>query len=538
LFSIVRAIANKYLELAVLPYRLEALLAVHDLAGLEAGLGAARRLAAESKSDEHAGHFDRLAAALRVRERHPAAGPALRALVAAARAAGEAGGLAHALRWRAEHRLNRGDRAGALEDVAEACPLAAAEGLTVLTAELRLLAGLASEDRSSADAHFRAGRAAAHAAGHLLLDVLCQGGLPAEAAEARQRMRAWRQALPAGLADAVAAWPGAPALLAPAGAAAGEAGVDLGLVEAIATLGELADAEDVVALGLATLGRLTGFERACLVVYDGLEVVRQVFWGQGAQADAFSSTLAFKVLWGGEPLYLEDAQAAEGAGLGASVQALELRAALGVPLREGERVIGVLTADSRGLPPARDALQVQLMLAQARQVAAHVGAALRLSTYANAHAERDFIDLLVDDLLATPDPTDRVRLAAMQALALTGADRAVLVGADPEAAPLLACNLRGEDLGGEDARVSRGAVDAVFASGRALHVVDALGEESWGGRGSVQALALRTVYAVPVGRGGEVLGVLFLDSRRLLAHPATVLHTLDRLGALLGAALG
>ena len=54
---------------------------------------------------------------------------------------------------------------------------------------------------------------------------------------------------------------------------------------------------------------------------------------------------------------------------------------------------------------------------------------------------------------------------------------------------------------------------------------------------SVMALGLRTVFAVPLLAGDAVLGVLYLDSQRVLDPDPTAGQTLMAFGALAGALL-
>jgi GAF domain-containing protein len=109
----------------------------------------------------------------------------------------------------------------------------------------------------------------------------------------------------------------------------------------------------------------------------------------------------------------------------------------------------------------------------------------------------------------------------------------MLVG--PELAPQAGRDAKGRPLDPQARELSSSVARYVFERGEPLHVADAQSAEDFQSQRSVLALGLRAIHAVPVEHDGHRLGVLYLQSRTLGPEDAGVLHTLARMGELLGA---
>ena len=267
---------------------------------------------------------------------------------------------------------------------------------------------------------------------------------------------------------------------------------------------------DMLAAALEGFLALAEAERAFLLMYDGFELTTQLAAGAASEADrTFSTSLAFQVLWSGEPLLLEDIARAGPPVTTASIEALGLLSALGVPLHHGREVIGVLLADSRVDRSPFSHQDLAVATAYAGQVAGQIVAARQLET---ASYDRDDARWL-----------QALQLEAMQATTLEGVMRQV--------APALAAHLAAErfivlrepalehgevyDAIGrrvDDPRpASTGIAGWVRTHAKPMVIADVQHDASVGTRDSVRALGLRTAAAAPIRLGDRWFGVLYAD---------------------------
>jgi GAF domain-containing protein len=230
---------------------------------------------------------------------------------------------------------------------------------------------------------------------------------------------------------------------------------------------------------------------------------------------------------------LEDASADEELGARQSVQALELKAVLGVPLGAGQP-FGVLLAERGAAEGPFDPSALDRAEDFARQAAFIVQNALALHRYQTGFEELERLQRLAVPAIAATRLDDLLAPLAAEALALTGAERLMLLKG-----PSLACEAaygpQGPLPAAQDA--SGTIVRWVWEHGEPLHLLDAQSDEAFQTQRSVVALGLRTVYAVPVEHQGRRHGVLYLDTPRLSEPNAQAVHTLARMAGLVGAFL-
>ena len=472
--AVAEAIANKYLALHVRTYQAEAALLLGDMPACATALGAAEALAAETRNDELAARLARLAAARAWLVNEAGAVERLVMLADGAAAHGPSE-HAHALRWLAAARLEAGDPAGRLL-LAEARRLADDAGLQGLADELATLAR-----RASSGAPLR---------------VPPLAPLPAETLSAERLYH---------------------------------------MADRLAEVAAQPDMHGVMALGLATLVELAGAERGFLVLYRDLEVTEVVSHGVADEDEVFSTTLAHEVYWRRAPLLVEDVQAHGALGTAASVQALALRAVLGVPLFDGEDVIGVMLADSSRVHAGFGPEVQALAMALARQVAALIGAARRADAHRREAAVGRATAAAARDVLAAQDAPAAWRALLGHALRAAGADRAVLLaGAELASRWSLAAD---GTFGHQGAEISRSLARWALDQRKPAHLLDTAGDEQFNTQQSVLALGLRSVTAVPAMHADEPLGVLYMDAQRLAEPSTEALAVLAALGELAGALL-
>jgi tetratricopeptide (TPR) repeat protein len=275
-----------------------------------------------------------------------------------------------------------------------------------------------------------------------------------------------------------------------------------------------ADLAGVLQRTLTSFVALARAQRGFLLLYRGFELTYLLAVGASTpEDDAFSATLAHRVLWQGAPVWIDDLQQHAELAAAASVQALGLRAALGVPLEHGGEVIGVLLADTTDLEARFDPADLPAAVALGREAAAAIATARRLqAAQAEAQAARRLARLALA-AAGAPDLVACWPAIADEALALTGATRALYL-ADPG---LQITASRGPDP-------NSGFATAIAAwvreHGEPVHLLDA------------QQAGVRAVWAAPAGPG-----VLYLDGPREAADPAP-LAALAAVAEVLGAVAG
>jgi transcriptional regulator with GAF, ATPase, and Fis domain/serine/threonine protein kinase/tetratricopeptide (TPR) repeat protein len=124
-------------------------------------------------------------------------------------------------------------------------------------------------------------------------------------------------------------------------------------------------------------------------------------------------------------------------------------------------------------------------------------------------------------LNSTLEPDALVAFAVDEAIAITGSERGFLLLLDDDGSSYrvaLARNMDREGLTSGSEHVSRTIADEVIRSESPVVTLDALADGRFAGHGSIHALKLRSVLAVPVRSPDRVEGALYLDTRYAKAH--------------------
>ncbi|MEB3197221.1 MAG: GAF domain-containing protein [Candidatus Sericytochromatia bacterium] len=539
-------LGNRYLELNVYARRLTALLHLGHLTRAAEELTRAEELAVASEDIQMTGTLAAFASVLKLATGDAQAADALREMVAVARRAQNPLALAQALRWEAESHFRMQATDAALNLLEEAAQLAESHSFQLLGAEILALWGRVLEplDREAAAGRFSEGLSLAQGAACPVLEAVCRGGLGrTQFAASRERLEAPAQLnrLLIDLDEAARAdylvWPERHALLQHVAAPTGAGSLDRlrQLTEVIGAVTLQTDLDEVMQRALIALVELAAAERGFLLLYSGFQVTKQVFYGLEAwESDTFSTGLADQVLWSGEPVFVQDATGDALLSNRLSVQTLNLRTVLGVPLHDGEETLGVMLADSRRVNPDFGPAELDLALALGRQVAIAIRRAREWADLCQAYEEQSLLHRLSLRLLASDSLEAGFTLVATEALALCRASRALLLEGRSTRA-LLAVDAAGQRLPEEAGDVSSSVAGWVHDEGQPLHLVDAQADAAFQSRASIQALGLRSIYAVPVRLGDATLGVLYLDHPNILEENVAALATLVRLGEMLAA---
>lgn len=544
--AVAREIGNRYVELPILVLQADASLTLGDFPAARAALAAAEALAASAGSDEQRPQLARVSCALAALD-PTAAFDALDLAVQAAEATGHPVARLHARRWQVAAAIDAEDLGAATDWLAEARAGAATSGLDGLGAELLLEAARLANAQGDLAGARDAALAAEDAARGLGLRALAIDAL-ATAAEAdpagsgASDAAAAFESLAADMAaDARADYLAHPRRGALFRSIAPGTGLPLARLRRLAEL--IADVAAERTMGAVVQAALAGFaelaeaDRAFLLLYDGLKLTDRAFWGMAADdADAFSSALAYKTLWSDEPLWVEDVGSDAELGGRASVQALAMRSALGVPLHNGERTIGVVLADSRRPNPRFGPAEREAVRALAAHTALAIDAARARAAASEAGGDAETLWALALAVAGAPDLQVAGRLVAAAAVERLGAERGlVLRGAN--LLTEVGVGRGGRELRVDDRRPSGTVAGWVLEHGEPVQLLDAQADEDFQGRGSIMALGLRAIAAVPINAGGTRLGVLYVDARYATDADPTALRTVGRMADLLGARL-
>lgn len=557
--AIAQALQNKYLELSVLAYQVQAQLEAGAWEAAGTTLAAARALAAETSNAEFDPKLQRAELALAVAAGAPDAPGRLAVAIGEARAAHATAQLAHLLRQLAAWQARQGAWREAERPATEALDLAQALGLRRVEAEAHALLARAAEalgEPGRASDHLQAAVGVAEEAGDTLGLTLARAALARARRDARARREAAArlEAMTEGLAPAARQdflrddeRRAAMAIL------ADDAGLDPARVGHLTALvASLAEAEDLPAVmdqALAALIELAEADRGFLVLYDGFEERERLFLtapsryvGGGGEAsgarspdgdEAFSTGVAQHVLWTGEPLFVEDAATHGELSQQASIQRLNLRAVLGLPLKVAGQTIGVMIADSRRIARGFGEAELELALALAQAVALAIGHARRHAEQETRLRTLEAVQALALATAGMADPAARAQAALAQACAETGADRGFVLLGD-ELTVLAARGPAGPlNVACDAPDVSRSVCAWVREHREAMHMVDVQSDDAFAGARSVMALGLRTVWAVPLGDHG----LMYLDSQRLREDAGLSLGALSAIAGLLQAGM-
>ncbi len=552
--AIARDIQNRYLELhALVPYT-DGLIALGRREPVTQALADARRLAAELSNTEHDAALERLEmkAALQAALAADAPLTALAAVgerlagwAARLRAASRLGDLAHALHLQALWALRVGDMPAGTAWSDEAQAFAERAGLALLAAEVGYtrarLAFEAGLSKVAVDGYNKSGERA-ESLGDVRLDLLCTAGALAAQGLHRERATIAKrfEGLTKGLAEADAtAFLEQPDLgevmrtLAPVGLSI--AARDL--LSLMASFDGGAELPKLLRRAVATMVQFAGAQRGFLLLFEDLDVTHKVYYGMSEDdADEFSASLAYQVLWNERPMFVEDAQSDRFFSQQASVRALDLRSIVGVPLAVDGAVLGVMIGDSRNITAGFGDYHLEMLEALARRVASAIGAARRRQ---EEERKASLSAMLGRVALATAGCVDLesfMAAVAAEALALAGADRLCLV-VGPELVCRVAYDRDGHALPAAEQAPSQSACRWVYEHGEPLHLHDVQASGAFGAQRSVMALGLRTIHAVPVSFAGQTRGVLYLDDRRVGREDPHVTEALRQLGSLVGALL-
>jgi serine phosphatase RsbU (regulator of sigma subunit) len=243
--------------------------------------------------------------------------------------------------------------------------------------------------------------------------------------------------------------------------------------------------------------------------------------------DPFASRLHAEIWHDGEACWLSDLGSSNGTYLNGDRVSGAVQVLAGDSVRIGETTLTLALADEPARPPTapqpmppgvdRSGAELSALLASVQR-ATGLAPASGLGAATTGAPPRDLFALVskVGVALLSPSGLDEV-LAAILALVFDGipAERAfLLLGAGGEEEPeLKAASYReGARGAGDQARISREVQRQVLVERRSILTTDAQVDERFRLRDSVILSGVRSIMAVPLLHGEQVLGMVYVDS--------------------------
>ena len=212
-------------------------------------------------------------------------------------------------------------------------------------------------------------------------------------------------------------------------------------------------------------------------------------------------------------------------------------------LEAGLKALSALEALADALPDTRRA--AFLAVRSRREALSELTWLRVLATAQRAGGTASLTRLLAvnERLSAEHDPTRLLEYIIDSAVQLTSAERGFVLLRSADGADgmdvAVARNIDQENIKNRKFKVSYSIAQRVFETGDAVLTTDAMGDDRYSQYLSIHHLKLRSVLCVPLRRGSEVIGALYVDNRfQSNAFSASDLETMKAFGHQAAIALG
>lgn len=292
------------------------------------------------------------------------------------------------------------------------------------------------------------------------------------------------------------------------------------LIDFSLAVGGLHDLRQVLEKALDLILDITGAERGFLLLFEAgvlrCQSYRNLYpEGRTAQDYQISRTIAEEVLRTEQPLCLVDAMSDDRFKDHESIQALQLRTVICVPLKIRDQVVGVVYVDRQTINDEFREADLDLVLSLA---------SLTSNAIENANLHGEWQDKsrkleMLNDLSRTISTTlvmeEVLELVVRMTLEVTKAERGFLLLWENERLSCKAAlDKNGQRL--SDQTISLSICQTVLDTGMSVCVTDAMSDQNLSLKQSIMLMSLRTVMAVPLIAKGTLLGVLYVDSQAIV----------------------
>ncbi len=227
----------------------------------------------------------------------------------------------------------------------------------------------------------------------------------------------------------------------------------------------------------------------------------------------FSKSFTEDVLKTGKPLWVADAQADSRFSTQRSVLALDLRTVICVPLKDNEKVIGLIYLDRQSV--IKTFTEDDLNLVESIATFASI-AIVNASLHQQANEKNEKLQMLNELSRTIANAFTREELLYKVlgfAIRITGGEIGYVLTGDE-----LKCEARLNKEGNReiDLKISSSIIKKVTETNKSVSVVDTMDDKSISTQASIIALDIRSVMCVPLISNKKLLGVIYMSSRTLV----------------------
>ncbi len=258
--------------------------------------------------------------------------------------------------------------------------------------------------------------------------------------------------------------------------------------------------------------------------------IRSTYNLEPGKALAFSRSIAEASFRSGTTTFIADALGGSDFSTQRSVMDLQIRAALSVPLRVQDRVLGVIYVDRQTVHHGFSEDDRRLVEAIALQAAQSLDNARLLAETRKKARQMEMLNQLARSVSVSLVLSEVLSKIGRAALELSGADRAmILMRGDDDLLCRTACDRDGM-LDPETVSFSQTVGHQVLATGEPFCDLDTQANAHLQAQRSIMALDLRTILCVPLLTREQSMGVLYVDSKEVMGAFGT--QELDLLTAI------
>ncbi|MNK43288.1 Serine/threonine-protein kinase PknB [compost metagenome] len=244
--------------------------------------------------------------------------------------------------------------------------------------------------------------------------------------------------------------------------------------------------------------------------------IRSTYNLEPSKALAFSRSIAESSFRSGTTTFIADALGGSDFSTQRSVMDLQIRAALSVPLRLRDRVLGVIYVDRQTVHHGFSEEDRRLVEAIALQAAQSLDNARLLAETRTKARQMEMLNQLSRSVSTSLVLSEVLSKIGQAALELTGADRAmILMRGEVGLIPKVAYDHSGA-LDPETVTFSQTVGHQVLATGEPFCDLDTQANAELQAQRSIMALDLRTILCVPLLTRDQAMGVLYVDSKQVV----------------------
>ena len=244
--------------------------------------------------------------------------------------------------------------------------------------------------------------------------------------------------------------------------------------------------------------------------------IRSTYNLEPSKALAFSRSIAESSFRSGTTTFIADALGGSDFSTQRSVMDLQIRAALSVPLRVHDRVLGVIYVDRQTVHHGFTEEDKKLVEAIALQAAQSLDNARLLAETRTKARQMEMLNHLARSVSTSLVLAEVLSKIGQAALELTGADRAMILMRGEAG---LTCKVAYDKSGPLDAETvtfSQTVGLQVLATGEPFCDLDTQANAELQAQRSIMALDLRTILCVPLLTRDQSIGVLYVDSKEVV----------------------